>query len=136
MVSGTTLEGQPFEAAYDKLLLATGAAPILPDLTGIDQPGVMVLKTLDDGRQIKAYLNNRSVKKVVIIGMGYIALEMCEALRVLGLKVTMIKPNPQLLPWLNKELAKDVETEITANGAALHPGPLTTKEWPRRSPAR
>jgi NADPH-dependent 2,4-dienoyl-CoA reductase/sulfur reductase-like enzyme len=122
MVTGTTIDGQSFETGYDKLLIATGAAPILPDIPGIEKKGVMVLKTLADGRRIKEYLNNQSVKRVIIIGMGYIALEMCEALRALGLEVTMIKPNPQLLPWLDKELATVVETEITANGAVLRSG--------------
>ncbi len=122
VVAGTTLEGKPFEAAYDKLLIATGAAPVLPDIPGIEQPGIMVLKTLADGRHIKQYLDSRAVATTVIIGMGYIALEMCEALRTLGLEVAMVKPGPRFLPWLKEELAEVVVEEITANGVALYPG--------------
>jgi len=122
VVNGATLEGQPFEAAYDKLLIATGATPILPALPGIEHPGVMVLKTLADGRRIKEYLSSRSIKNAVIIGMGYIALEMCEALRTLGIEVTMAKPNPRFLPWLEEKLAEVVKDEITTNGARLHLG--------------
>jgi NADPH-dependent 2,4-dienoyl-CoA reductase/sulfur reductase-like enzyme len=122
VVNGTTLEGKPFEAAYDKLLIASGAAPILPDMPGIEYPGVMVLKTLADGRHIKQYLNSRTVASAVIIGMGYIALEMCEALRALGLEVAMVKPGPRFLPWLKEELAAAVEEEITSNGVGFHPG--------------
>lgn len=122
VVNGATLEGQPFEAAYDKLLIATGATPILPALPGIEHPGVMVLKTLADGRRIKEYLSSRSIKNAVIIGMGYIAMEMCEALRTLGIEVTMVKPNPRFLPWLEEKLAEVVKDEITTNGARLHLG--------------
>lgn len=121
-MNGTTLEGKPFEAAYDKLLIASGAAPILPDIPGIEHPGVMVLKTLADGRHIKQYLNSRTVASAVIIGMGYIALEMCEALRALGLEVAMVKPGPRFLPWLKEELATAVAEEITSNGVAMYAG--------------
>ena len=81
-VSGTTQQGEPFEAPYDKLLIATGAAPIKPEVPGIDLPGVMVLKTLEDGRRIKRHLAENAVRQVVIVGMGYVALEMAESLRV------------------------------------------------------
>ena len=79
-VSGTTREGKAFKLPYDKLLIATGAAPIVPELPGFDLPGVMALKSLADGRRIKQYLAANRVKNVVILGMGYIGLEMVEAL--------------------------------------------------------
>ncbi len=122
IVSGITLEGKPFEAPYDKLLVATGANPVLPELPGVELPGVMTLKTLEDGRRIKAMIAAEKVKKVVIIGMGYIALEMCEALRSLDLEVAMVKPNPRFLPWLQEELADRVREEVTARGVAVHAG--------------
>ena len=126
-VKGTTLEGKPFAALYDKLLIATGATPILPDLPGIEHPGVMVLKTLADGRRIKQYLNGRTVRSAVIIGMGYIALEMCEALQTLGLEVAMVKPNPRFLPWLKEELAAVVAEEIRAKSVTIHTGCRMTR---------
>lgn len=126
-VNGTTREGKPFEAAYDKLLIATGAAPILPDIPGIKNPGVMVLKTLADGRRIKQYLNGRTIRRAVIIGMGYIALEMCESLRALGLEVDMVKPHPRFLPWLKEELAAVVAEELAAKRVTLHPGCRVTR---------
>jgi NADPH-dependent 2,4-dienoyl-CoA reductase/sulfur reductase-like enzyme len=121
-VSGTTREGRPFEAVYDKLLIATGAAPILPNFPGIERPGVMVLKTLADGRRIKQHLCSTPTGSAAIVGMGYIALEMCEALRNLGLEVAMVKPGPRFLPWLHEDLAAVVGEEITANGVAIHLG--------------
>jgi NADPH-dependent 2,4-dienoyl-CoA reductase/sulfur reductase-like enzyme len=122
VVGGITLEGKPFEAPYDKLLVATGANPALPEIPGIDLPGVMTLKTLEDGRRIKAMIAAKKVKKVVILGMGYIALEMCEALRALDLEVVMVKPGPRFLPWLREELAERVREEVTTRGVAVHAG--------------
>ena len=121
-VTGTSLEGKPFAAAYDKLLIATGAAPIMPDVSGSNLPGVMALKTLEDGRRIKDFISQKNVKQVVIIGMGYIALEMCESFRALGLKVSMVKPNPRFLPWLEENLAAVVEKTVTSNAVRVHAG--------------
>lgn len=122
-VSGTDLDsGTPFETNYDKLLIATGASPIVPGLPGFDLPGVMALKTLGDGRNIKAYLKENNVGKVVIVGMGYIALEMCEALRARDIEVDMVKPGPVFLPWMNPDLAQIVREEVETNGAKLHAG--------------
>jgi CoA-dependent NAD(P)H sulfur oxidoreductase len=119
-VSGTSLQGRPFDVSYDKLLIATGGSPIIPDLEGFDLPGVMALKSLDDGRKIKAYIQSNHVKKVVIIGMGYIALEMCEALRARSIDVDMVKPRPVFLPWMEKELADVVINEVETHQIKLY----------------
>jgi NADPH-dependent 2,4-dienoyl-CoA reductase/sulfur reductase-like enzyme len=108
--------------AYDRLLIATGAAPVIPDLPGVELPGVMVLKRLDQGRAIKQYLADRPVKTVAILGMGYIALEMSEALRQRGYTVRMIKPNPQLLPWMDRQLAQVVQQTLASNQVLLSLG--------------
>lgn len=121
-VAGTNLDGKDFEQSYDRLLIATGASVIMPDLPGFDLPQVLPLKTLEDGRRIKHLLNSGTVKKVAIIGMGYIAMEMCESLKALGLQVAMVKPNPVFMPWLASDLAAAVETEVGANGVDLHAG--------------
>jgi len=120
--SGTTDEGSIFEFSYDKLLIATGGAPIIPDLPGFDLPGVLALKSLDDGRRIKSYLDENQVKSAVIIGMGYIGLEMCEALRARSIDVAMVKPGPILLPWMAEELSGIVKEEIESKGVSLHTG--------------
>jgi NADPH-dependent 2,4-dienoyl-CoA reductase/sulfur reductase-like enzyme len=121
-VCGTTLEGKAFEQPYDRLLIATGASAVLPDLPGIDLPGVMTLKTLADGRRLKQFLADHPVTNAVILGMGYIALETCEALRARGIGVDMIKPNPRFLPWLAEDLAGAVKAEVEANGVRIHAG--------------
>lgn len=122
MVAGSAAKGQTFQLAYDKLLIATGAEAVRPDLPGFDLPGVMALKSLDQGRSIKTFLKERSVRQVVIIGMGYVALEMAESLRTLGIDVAMVKPRPVLLPWMPKEMAQLVLEELHANGVRTHAG--------------
>ncbi|MCG8377096.1 MAG: FAD-dependent oxidoreductase, partial [Chlorobiales bacterium] len=106
--------------AYDHLMIATGASPVIPDLPGFDLTGVMALKQLADGRAVKSFLQQNDVRHTVIIGMGYIALEMCEALHARGVKVEMVKPGPHLLPWMPRELAADVQEELAAHDVVLH----------------
>jgi CoA-dependent NAD(P)H sulfur oxidoreductase len=121
-VSGTSKEDKNFTIPYDKLLIATGASPIIPDLPGFDLTGVFALKSLDDGRKIKQFLRENNVKKAIVIGMGYIALEMVEALRARNINVEMVKPRSQFLPWMDLQLAEVVKQEVEKNGIALHCG--------------
>lgn len=115
-------EGKEFQFFFDKLLIATGASSIIPDLPGFDLPGVLALKSLEDGRKIKQFIKTNTVKKVIIIGMGYIALEMCEALRSLNINVDMVKPGTLFLPWMNGEMATVVKEKVKSNGINLFPG--------------
>ncbi len=121
-VAGTSIQGKAFQFSYDKLLIATGGSPIVPNLDGFDLPGVMALKSLEDGRKIKAFIKTNNVKKVIIIGMGYIALEMCEALRARSIAVDMVKPGPVFLPWMEKELSDAVRKEVESHQVKMHIG--------------
>jgi NADPH-dependent 2,4-dienoyl-CoA reductase/sulfur reductase-like enzyme len=121
-VKGRTQAGEPFQVRYDKLLIATGARSVIPDLPGVESSGVMALKNLDDGRRIKTFIKNRNVKKTVILGMGYIAFEMCEALRARGIEVEMIKPRPVFIAWMNEHLAAIVKKEVEANQVKIYLG--------------
>ena len=121
-VSGVTLDNDAFELPYDKLLIATGALPIIPKLPGFDLPGVLALKSLNDGRIIKHFLATQNVRKVVIIGMGYIALEMSEALRARNIDVEMVKPREIFLPWMAEQLSDAVQEELETQGVRLFPG--------------
>ena len=122
VIRGKATEGNDFQLPYDKLLIASGASPFIPDLPGFDLPGVMALKSLEDGRKIKGFIESHKVKKAVIIGMGYIALEMVEALRARGIDVDMVKPRPVLLPWMHQELAAVVKKEVEDKGVRLYFG--------------
>jgi pyruvate/2-oxoglutarate dehydrogenase complex dihydrolipoamide dehydrogenase (E3) component len=82
----------------------------------------MALKSLKDGRSIKDFIRSQDVKKSVIIGMGYIALEMCEALRQRNIDVQMVKPRNVFLPWMNQDLASVVRAELDHHGVGIHLG--------------
>ena len=112
--------GERFKYPYDKLLIATGGAAVKPEIAGIDLPEVTVLKSLEDGRKIKKLLESNNIKRAVIIGMGYIALEMCESLVGLNIAVDMVKPNPVFLPWLEPSMARVIKTELEAKGVGIY----------------
>ena len=120
--AGITADGHEFAFSYDRLLIASGSSAIKPNIPGIDLPGVFVLKSLNDGRKIKAFLKNRAVKKAIIIGMGYIALEMCESLVNLNIAVDMVKPNPMVLPWLEPSMAQIVKDDLESRSVGVHAG--------------
>ncbi len=121
-VRGRTSDGRPFEEAYDKLLIATGASPVILDIPGKDLPGVMPLKSLEDGRRIKQYLAEHPVRQAVIAGMGYIGMEMAEAFFERGVRVDMVKPRPQLLPWMPEKLSGMVLEELETHLVHVHAG--------------
>jgi len=121
-VMGSTSGGETFEVAYDNLLIATGARARRLDVPGNSLPGVQVLKSLADGRAIKAYLKDHSVHSVLIVGIGYIGLEMAEAFHCLGIKVTMTKPRPRILPWMPEKMAQVVVDELQDKEIGLHLG--------------
>lgn len=121
-VVGRTSDGAPFSVPYDRLLIATGAEPVRPPIAGLDLDGVFVVKNLEHGRWIKTYLRDRQAKRAVILGMGYIALEMAEAFAERGLAVDLIKPRVGLLPWLDRALAEPVREHLLAHGVGVHDG--------------
>ncbi|WP_448873010.1 FAD-dependent oxidoreductase [Desulfobulbus propionicus] len=121
-VHGHTVDGTSFSVRYDQLLIATGARSIRPRIEGMDLPGVFVVKNLEHGRSIKDFLASRKARRAVILGMGYIALEMAEALSARGLKIDMIKPRKGLLPWLDPALSQQVRDHLEQHGVSLYDG--------------
>jgi NADPH-dependent 2,4-dienoyl-CoA reductase/sulfur reductase-like enzyme len=126
-VTGRNAAGDPFEIPYDKLMIATGARAVVPELNGIDSQGVFTLKHLEDGRRIKSFIRDQRVKKAVILGMGYIAFEMSEAFRARGIEVEMVKPRPVFIPWMNEQLASIIKKEVEANQVKVHLGQAIEK---------
>jgi NADPH-dependent 2,4-dienoyl-CoA reductase/sulfur reductase-like enzyme len=121
-VFGRALGAKRFELDYDRLLIATGASPIWPQIPGVKHPGVLALKSLADGRRIKQVIAEHEVKTAVILGMGYIAMEMAEALRSRGIAVSMVKPRPRLAPWMPETMAAELRLELEKNMVTLYPG--------------
>jgi NADPH-dependent 2,4-dienoyl-CoA reductase/sulfur reductase-like enzyme len=112
----------PFELRYDRLVIATGARASRPPIPGLEAlwgDGAYPLKTLEDGRVLKAALARRP-RSAVVIGGGYIGLETTENLREQGLGVTVVEALPHILPFLPGELRDKVYAEARAHGVAVH----------------
>lgn len=114
--------GGTFEVAYDRLILATGASPVVPPLAGVDAPNVFVLRNLADTDKLKEYLDARAPRRAVVVGAGFIGLEMVEQLTRRGLSTALVELLPQVLPPLDREMAHLVQEELERHGVALHLG--------------
>ncbi len=111
--------GRTYEESYDKLILSPGAAPLRPALPGIELPGVYTLRNLQDVDRIKNQVDS-GPKNVVVIGGGFIGLEMVENLVRLGISTTLIERNPQVLGPLDLEMTTPIEQALRDHGVALH----------------
>jgi len=97
---------------YDKLILSQGAQPIVPALPGVEFPHVFTLRDIPDMDRIVAYVNERQPHRAVVIGGGFIGLEMAEAFHHRGLHVTIVERNPHLLPLLDRDVATHLQNQI------------------------
>jgi NADPH-dependent 2,4-dienoyl-CoA reductase/sulfur reductase-like enzyme/rhodanese-related sulfurtransferase len=113
---------QEKEEHYDVLILSPGAEPIKPPLPGIDLPGVFTLRSLQDMDQIRSFLDNRKARRSIIVGGGFIGLEMAEAFRERGLEVVLVEMAQQVLNQLDPEMAAPVHQQLEAHGVALKLG--------------
>jgi NADPH-dependent 2,4-dienoyl-CoA reductase/sulfur reductase-like enzyme/rhodanese-related sulfurtransferase len=105
------------ELAYDKLILATGATPKLPPIPGIRLEGVTTLQSMQDADFLRRVRDEKKTKKAVIVGGGLIGIETCEALHLAGIDITIVELLPQILTFLDWQLAKLVELHIRSKGA-------------------
>lgn len=106
------ITGDEFDESYDKLLLSPGAKPIVPNMTGISSDKLFTLRTVEDTFRIKEYVNNNSPKSVVIVGGGFIGLELAENLRKIDLDVTIIQLNKQLLTPFDEDMASFIHAQM------------------------
>jgi NADPH-dependent 2,4-dienoyl-CoA reductase/sulfur reductase-like enzyme/rhodanese-related sulfurtransferase len=111
--------GEIYLEEYDALVLAPGARAIKPKMPGIDLPGIFSLRTIPDSRQIKAWINGRNAQRAVVVGGGYIGMEMTENLVNLGLSVTIIEMQPHIMPLLDAEMASPITAELVKHGVTL-----------------
>lgn len=105
--------------AYDKLLIATGAQAVSPPIEGFDLPGVFSLRWMDDMLKIETYLEAHAVSEVVIIGAGYIGVEMAEAFSLRGLSVHLVETTAYPLQTFDKELGKAIGHYLASKGIQL-----------------
>src|SRR3954471_24855269 len=110
--------GREYEESYDKLILAPGAAPLRPPLPGIDLPGIFTLRNLQDMDRIKARMD-QGVKQAVVIGAGFIGLELVENFVRQGIATTVVELQDQVLPPFDKEMTTPIAQELVAKGVTL-----------------
>jgi NADPH-dependent 2,4-dienoyl-CoA reductase/sulfur reductase-like enzyme len=114
--------GRDEEHGYDDLLVATGATPIRPPVPGIDLAGVLGVQTLVDGQRFLDTMAERDPKRAVVIGAGYIGIEMAEAMKLRGLEVHVVDLAQQPMSTLDPEMGEKVADAMSGMGMDLHLG--------------
>jgi NADPH-dependent 2,4-dienoyl-CoA reductase/sulfur reductase-like enzyme/rhodanese-related sulfurtransferase len=111
--------GRCYREPYDALVLAPGAAPIRPPLPGIALSGIFTLRGIPDSRDMRQWIEEKKVRSAVVVGAGFIGLEMVENLARRGLRVTVVEMTRQVLPPLDAEMAVPVQTHLVEKGVKL-----------------
>lgn len=125
--------GEEFEDAYDALVLSPGAEPVRPPLEGVDSPNVYSLRSLADMDAIKKVVDEQSPRRAVVVGGGYIGLEMTEALRERGLEVTLVELARQVFIAADPEMVSSVHKQLQLHGVDLRLGMSVTAIRPKDS---
>ena len=113
------ITGEVYNESYDKLVLSPGAEPIRPPFPGINNEGIFTLRNVIDTDYIKSYIQQKNVKKAVVIGAGFIGLEMAESLHGIGLHVSIIEMGNQILAPLDFPIAAIVQQHIRSKNVDL-----------------
>ena len=111
--------GDVFEECYDKLLLSPGAKPVWPDLPGMDLENLFTLRTVEDTFRINEFIRQNQPKSAVMVGGGFIGLEMAENLRELGMNVTIVQRPKQLMNPFDSDMAAFIHSEVRKHGVKL-----------------
>jgi len=119
--------GQDHPLRFDQLVIATGAVPVRPHIAGIEASGVYGVQTLDDGEAVRAAVAGNGARRAVVVGGGYIGLEMAEAFVQRGLEVTVVDAAPQPLSTLDPDVGALVADAVRALGITLHSGEQVTE---------
>jgi NADPH-dependent 2,4-dienoyl-CoA reductase/sulfur reductase-like enzyme/rhodanese-related sulfurtransferase len=134
------ITGREYDEAYDALILSTGASPLKPPIPGIERPNHFTVRNIPDVERIMAWSRGCERCRAVVVGGGYIGLEMAEQLRHRDFKVTVVEALPQVVTPLDPEMAAWLHAELRGNGVELHVNdpvaafePSTTSEPARAS---
>ena len=114
--------GGLYEETYDKLILSPGAAPVRPPLEGIDTEGIFTLRNVNDTDRVKEYIEEHDVKRALIVGAGFIGLEMAENLVHAGVHTTLLQRGAQVLPPLDADMAAEIHAYLRGQGVELRLG--------------
>lgn len=108
---------------YDSLIIATGASSVVPPIPGVDQKGVFTLRTPDDATSMRTFLDEKPVRRAVVVGGGFIGLEVAENLQAKGVAVTVVDVAPQVLPNVfDPEMAGWVKSHLKKQGIQIYTG--------------
>jgi NADPH-dependent 2,4-dienoyl-CoA reductase/sulfur reductase-like enzyme/peroxiredoxin family protein/rhodanese-related sulfurtransferase/TusA-related sulfurtransferase len=113
--------GREYDEAYDKLLLSPGASPIIPNLSGVNHPRILALRNIDDMDRIKAALD-AGISTAVVIGGGYVGVEMAENLVERGLNVELVEMTEQIMPPMDREMTRELEQHMQNHAVRLRLG--------------
>ena len=119
--------GEIFSDSYDKLILATGASSVMYPIPGIEKPHVFSLRNIVDMLKIVSFIQDCKPQKAVIIGTGFVGLEMCENLSDIGVSVTMIEKLPQVTPGLDADMAVYVQEHVESKGVRVVTGATVSR---------
>ena len=111
--------GEEYEETFDKLILSPGAEPIRPNISGIELPHVFTLRNIPDTMRIKGFIDGSKPRKAVVVGGGYIGVEMAENLIEAGLEVSIVELADHLIAPLDADMAADVHRYIRSKGIKL-----------------
>ena len=111
--------GKIFTESYDKLLLSPGAKPIKPRFEGIDSDKIFTLRTVEDTLRLKKYTDEYEPKSAVVVGGGFIGIEVAENLHDLGIDITLVEASDQLMAPFDRDMASFIHAEILKNGIHL-----------------
>ncbi len=128
-----TVTGETGEMTYDKLIIATGSIPQMPPVPGVGLSGITTLQSMKDADFLRKVKDEGKIKKAVVVGGGLIGIETCEALQLAGIEITVVELLPQLLTFLDWELAKLVENHVKSKGAnVITENGIAGFHWRRR----
>lgn len=113
---------QDYTWQYDKLIIAVGGKPLRPGIPGADAANVFTIQTLQDGIQIREFVETKKPKRALIVGGGYIGMEMAEAFRVCGLQVTVVEREQHVLPNFEPEIVEGIASELEKNQVVIRTG--------------
>lgn len=114
------VDGKEYEETYDKLLLSPGANPVKPPLEGINSEGIFTLRNVEDTDRIKAYITDKRVKRAVVVGAGFIGLEMAENLHHAGIAVSVVEMGNQVMAPIDFSMAAYIHQHLIQKGVSLY----------------
>lgn len=112
-------QGAIYTEHYDALVLSPGARAIRPDLPGIQLPGIFSVRTIPDSRRIRQWIDQYDAREAVVVGGGYIGMEMVENLHKRGMAVTVVEKQPQVMPLLDPEMAAPIHESLISQKVGL-----------------